>query len=202
MALYSVAQQQVQEAVNIILGVVAKGAGVSRAEIAQTINSTITQYSGQLGTKQDVPGDVNSTLADIVAGNATQDEAFNLTVAVETYILQSYGYIIPVDFNGLEEYSSIIDTAYLYLFISAGPALLTLAGLLWIGKRNKSLAEYAAIGIRVGIGSGLCLSTLLSLDIQSDNYNSFINSGWVLPMLMLSLGLGMFVFFLFHSSYE
>ena len=203
MGLYSVAIQQVSKVVQPILNV---ATDVSNSTLVATINSTLEQFSTNAGYNNGydppIPETINKTLADLFSGNATDAEAEDLTTAIASYVFQSYGYdsVDPNDSESINEFFNTISTAYLYFFISAGGALLALAVLLWIGKRHKSAAEYSSIVVRLAIGAALCLSTLMYLPSQQNNFGNFVDSGWTLPMVMLSLGLGKGIFRSYISS--
>ena len=128
---------------------------------------------------------------DIAAHNLTTQNANELFAEITTFVFQAYGYEdLSPDLEGLDDFANIIETAFLYLFIAAGVALITLAALLWIGKRRMSVSEYGAVGVRAAIGLALCLISLMNLDSQENNWDNFVGSAWVLPTVMLSLALG------------
>ncbi len=168
---------------------------ISNTTLANTINATIAQFSlnsaANAGYQLPIPESINSTLADLPAGNVTDEQFTKLSAGITTYVFSTYGYEIEsFDTEGVQGIYNLISTAYLYFFIAAGSALLVLAGLLYIGKRHKTAAEYSSFVVRIIVGTAVCLSTLMYLPSQQDNFVNFVESGWTLPMLMLSLGLG------------
>lgn len=204
LALFSVAFKQVKLVAQPINDLANSNVDISNATLASTINATVDQFSfssgSAIGFQAPIPDSINSTLADLVAGNVTDEQLGSLSDAITTYVFGTYGYVIEsYDSEGVQGIYSTISTAYLYFFIAAGAALLTLAGLLWLGKRHKTAAEYSSIVVRVVVGCGLCLSTLLYLPSQQVNFENFVESGWTLPVVMLSLGLGKRK--LYHSSF-
>lgn len=195
LALFSVAVEQVTVVLKPVNDVMNNNPDYTNAMLASTVNGTVQQFSinsgSNIGSQIPIPEEINSTLADVAAGNATDKTLVDLMIAITSYVFETYGYNVEsFDLNGLQGIYNLISTAFLYFFIAAGGALLVLAGLLWIGKRHKSAAEYSSIVVRIVIGAALCLSTLMYLPSQQDNFITFVESGWTLPMLMLSLGLG------------
>ena len=195
LALFSVASRQVDVVVQPIVDAANSNVDISNATLASTINSTVNLFSvssgSNVGVQVPIPETINSTLADLIAGNVTDEQLQDLSSSITTYVFSTYGYEIEsFDSEGVQGIYNLISTAYLYFFIAAGSALLVLAVLLWLGKRHKSAAEYSSIVVRVAVGSAVCLSTLMYLPSQQDKFVTFVESGWTLPMLMLSLGLG------------
>lgn len=189
MALFSVAYQQVGAVVEPIDAAINNNADISNSTLATTINGTVALFAAN--SQAIIPETINSTLADLVDNNATDEQLGDLSSEITTYVFSTYGYEIEsFDAEGAQKLFDLISTAYLYFFIAAGSALLVLAVLLWLGKRHKSAAEYSSIVVRVAVGSALCLITLMDLDSQADNFSNFVGSGWTVPMVMLSLGLG------------
>ena len=193
-ALYSVANQQVQNALNSI-DQISHTYENNTDQFVQSINDTLAIFDNAPNVPAYFPADLNQTLNDISDHTSvTQDLVYDLIAGVTLYGFQSYGYHVS-SFNaeGTQHFYDVVITAFLYLFIAAGGALLTLAFLLWIGKRDKTRAEYCGIAVRIIVGVGLCLITLMDVTSFPSNYNVFpayLNSGLVLPTVMLSLGLG------------
>ena len=157
--------------------------------IANSLNSTFIAVAAQLNAQ--IPASVNETIADIAAHNLTETSSEDLQNEILLFVFNAYGYTdVTVGTEGIDEFINIIATAFLYLFIAAGISLITLAGLLWLGKRNMTAAEYGAVGVRGAIGVALCLISLMNLDSQETNWQNFVESAWPLPTVMLSIGLG------------
>ena len=187
LALWSVAQQQVTAAENLLDAALTAGSG-HQAAIVGTINDTVNALETNFASSPPIPRIIETGLTDILAGNFTDDSAHSLGVAVVLFLLQSYGYhITSYTPDAIGPFTTIITSAFLYFFISAGAALLILATLLWLGKKKTSGAEWGCVGVRVAIGTGLCLITLMSVTDDGDN---FVLSGWLLPTVVLCYGFG------------
>ena len=196
LALFSVALQQV-DATEGLLTDVQTASLVDKISIVNNINATVnTLDANDFVSGPPIPNFIERGFANILAGNITADGAGNLSAAVSLFVLQSYGYRITSYSD--ESYVPIITlvvSAYLYFFIAAGAALLVLAVLLWLGRKKTSAAEWGCVGVRVAIGTGLCLSTLMLVTTNDqpgsvDAFDVFVASGWLLPTVVLCYGFG------------
>lgn len=82
-----------------------------------------------------------------------------------------------------------VDTAFLSFYIAAGLFLMFLAALFWLGKRNKSVGEWASIALRVFVGIGVTL-TILADYVQPISSEHFFLSVWIIPVVTLGYFLG------------
>ena len=159
--------------------------------IANSLNATFTTVTQQLDFIGGIPASINDTISDIAEHNLTDSSLEELSAEIITYVFNAYGYTdLSNDSEGLEELNDTIDTAFLYLFISVGVALITLGALLWLGKRRMSLSEYGAVGVRAAVGVALCLITLMELESQANTLDNYRFSPWILPTVMLALAIG------------
>ena len=194
LALYSVAQQQVSDLTQLFGDATLSNSTVS---FVNSLNGTITDLSNAFAAAPPVPQIINTSFTEILNGTITEEEALNLIRATQLFLLQTYGYEIEsFDSEGYAGFVHVITTAYLYFFIAAGVALLILAALLCLSRKNTARAEWGFIGVRCAVGTGLCLSTLMLKQSnddpgQDDNWGSFVNSGWLLPTVVLCYALGM-----------
>ena len=189
MALFIIAFQQANNVANTFINNL--GNLTSPDAIANSLNSTFLNVSQQLDFGYELPTNITNTIMDIAQHNLTDDDSAELGAEIVTFVFNAYGYTdLTNNSEGLEELNDTIASAFLYLFISAGAALITLAALLWLGKRRMSASEYGAVGVRAAIGVALCLISLMNLASQENNLSNFVDSPWTLPTVMLSLALG------------
>ena len=195
LALFSVAQQQVEVTNHALLDLLATSPAKRIAMVA-SINTTVNLLEAEFAASPPIPPVITTGFADIAAGNITDDGAQNLSSAVSLFVLQSYGYhITSYGEKDYEQWSNVIVSAYLYFFIAAGSALLVLAVLLWLGRKKTGAADWACVVVRVAIGTGLCLSTLMLVTASDDSgamsaFEGFATSGWFLPTVVLCFGFG------------
>lgn len=86
-------------------------------------------------------------------------------------------------------YVYIFLDAFIYYFIASGVFLLVLAVMYWFGKVHKSRGEYISIFVRVLIGIGLGLTSLIIWEPNNaDLYGilAYLESAWVMPTIMFS----------------
>ena len=199
LALFSVAQQQV-DASNSLLMDLLTASPAEKVAIVDSINATINQVEANFVSSPPTPAVIETGFTDVVAGNITASGAESLSSAVSLFLLQSYGYqITSYNDQGYDAFVTVIVTAYLYFFIASGAALLVLAVLLWLGRKKTSAAEWGCVGVRVAIGSGLCLITLMLVTTSDDPgtvdaFGVFVTSRWLLPTVVLCYGFGRYRF--------
>ena len=172
--------------------------GQSKPAVAQAI-SEITDLVSKQGVEHvPIPANINDTLSGILAGNVSTNltadahtgDGEKLILAINAYLIQTYGYNVgSYDESGFEKFTSAFSTAYVYFFIAAGGALITLAALLWLGKKDKSVSEHGSITVRLLVGAALCLVTTTYTG-DGAYFINFLISGWTLPTVMLLFGLG------------
>lgn len=195
LALWSVAQQQVTT-VEVLFGKALSAGPGDRAAIVRTLNDTVNSLEADFSSSPPIPRIIETGLEELLAGTITNDDADSSATAVIIFLLQSYGYdLTSYSTAALGPFVTIIVSAYLYFLISAGAALLILAMLLWLGKKETSKLEWGCIGIRTVIGTGLCLIAVMVVsydDKASDGstWGNFVLSGWLLPTVVLCYGFG------------
>lgn len=201
LGLFTLAFQQ-QSNLNASLTRVISNSSLPAPSAVAVINSTISGIAASFRNVVPPPASFNETITDILTHNSvSSDNIQNLTSGIAVWIYTAYGYqdLTPDD-EGLSDVLGIVGTAFLYLFIGAGVALITLAGLLLLGKRNLSRGEYGAVIVRAVAGLGLCLVSVMETDSGAGDLLSFLASRWILPTITLTLALGMPTFLSDHAS--
>lgn len=130
----------------------------------------------------------NSNYSDVLLQTGHEDELGPL--------LESYASLSPMEqkmelaaYNYFSLYT-VFDTVFLYFPVGAGVFLLLLAMLFMFGRRNKSGWEWGSIVLRLCGGTGLIgvAGWHFSTRNDTDNtYYKFSDSGWMIPMVMLTL---------------
>ena len=192
LGLFTLAFQQ-QSDVNASLTRAISNSSLPAPSAVDVINSTISGIAGSFKNVVPPPASFNETMSDILTHNSVStDDIQKLTSGIAVWIYTAYGYQdLTYDDEGLSEVLGIVGTAFLYLFIGAGAALITLAGLLLLGKRDLSRSEYGAVVVRAAAGLGLCLISIMETDSKADDLLNFLASRWILPTITLTLALGM-----------
>jgi hypothetical protein len=119
-------------------------------------------------------------------------------VEVENVLFESFGVhgaepknkkVVPTGDQRTASILGQVDTAFLSFYIAAGLFLMLLAALFWLGKRKKSVGEWASIALRVVVGIGVTL-TILADYVQPISSGHFFLSVWIIPVVTLGYLLG------------
>ena len=176
-------------------------------EGVMTFNETIQQLFEKfelLGSSADYSENLNYYLGDMLnsTSNATQialDSDQVLGTGFQ-FVCENLGIDPPesaVIQTPVDQVAAIVDlfsTVYIYFFSAAGLCLIFLAVLFWLGKRRKLRGEVLSIGVRIAIGIGLSLLSLMDLPSLSADDNSAISTylytPWLLPTVVICYGVG------------
>ncbi len=81
----------------------------------------------------------------------------------------------------------VYDLVFLYFFLAAGLTLILLAVLNILNHRGKWVrGDWISVGVRVFVGMGLAFVSLVKMDLDAEEV--FLYSAWMLPTVMLGLG--------------
>lgn len=84
-------------------------------------------------------------------------------------------------YNALKVY----DLVFVYFFIAAGLTLAMMAILIALAKKGKCAGDYAAILLRLAVGSGLAMISIVKVNTAVQQ--KFLYSAWMLPSVLLGL---------------
>ncbi|KAL8776054.1 MAG: hypothetical protein Q9213_008399 [Squamulea squamosa] len=91
-------------------------------------------------------------------------------------------------YKDLSNALSVYDLVFLYFFIAAGLTLILMAVLMVLNKKGRWVkGDVIGVAVRVTVGAGLALVALVKTDMTSEE--QFLYSPWMLPTVMLGLGL-------------
>jgi low temperature requirement protein LtrA len=131
--------------------------------------------------------------------NTLTIQTYNILSIIGVILVDGFQVGIPEIFSPSYDINDVFDdifalfsTVFLYFFISSGLALVLLACLYMLGTKYKTRVEYISISIRVFIGVGLTLLTVMYAP-AFDNSNAFSNyfsSAWMTPTVVLAYALG------------
>lgn len=185
--------------------------GDNLTELVNTFNETLQRLFERFALNELVMApNITDTLAAVREsdGNATlfEDAVFEVMSEGFNFVCENVGVKPPKEFtvNGdpLTAFAGIFElfnTVFIYFFVCAGLCLIFLAILFWTGKRRKLRGEVLAIGLRMLVGVGLSLLTLMDLPSLQDNLTSPINtylySPWMLPTVVICYGMGEYHYF-------
>ena len=140
--------------------------------------------------------DLNLTYIEGLNWNSTTDQntAFSLwqqmSFAAILFLFDVLGVEIPdtegnrsvleLEQTGLNEF----NVTYLYYLIGSGFILILLGIMFWIGKRNKSVFEYASCGLRIVAGTVLALLGCTYAGSSSVAF-SIYDHNWTIVMVLL-----------------
>ncbi len=79
----------------------------------------------------------------------------------------------------------VYDLVFSYFFITAGFTLIIMAILVAVAQEIRCAGDYAAIVLRLVIGTGLAMVTIIKTD--SNARDNFISSAWMVPTVLLAL---------------
>ncbi len=87
-------------------------------------------------------------------------------------------------FNGdpyfvLESAIKVQDLVMVYFFVAAGMTLIIMGLQIALAKKGKCAGDYAAIGLRLVVGTALALVSLVTVNFDTQQH--FLYSPWMLP---------------------
>ena len=186
---------------------------LNRSDLAVYFNDTLqglysrfsqsTVEQTDLSAYFDIFNDPTTSIDQLLAAG------YNITTAGIVFVCENFGIEPPQSDSAdaadpatrFEQIYSSFVVVFLYFFIAAGLTLLFLALLFSLGRRNKVRGDYLSIILRVVVGLGLCLLTLMDVpsDKLSGNIGVFMASAWMLPTVAISYAFGMNPLFRLHD---
>ena len=88
-------------------------------------------------------------------------------------------------FEDLTQTLKIYDLVFVYFFVTAGLTLIMMAILIALAKKGKCAGDYAAIVLRLVVGCGLAMISLVELNLAAKQ--NFLYSAWMLPSVCMGL---------------
>ena len=79
----------------------------------------------------------------------------------------------------------IYDLVFIYFFVAAGLTLVMMAVLIALAKKGKCAGDYAAIILRLLVGSGLAMISIVA--VNSAAQQRYLYSAWMLPSVLICL---------------
>jgi low temperature requirement protein LtrA len=162
----------------------------------QTINALYEQFPASKAPYMDFTGDFQALQNSSLSNDTLQDVLGDIDYNGIVYIATSFGIEPPKKFEDpsedqLEGISETFEAVFLYFFAAAGLALVFMAILFFLGKRYKVRGDYVSIAVRVLVGVGLGLLTLMDLTSSAENaYANYAGGPWLLPTVVLAYGFG------------
>lgn len=95
----------------------------------------------------------------------------------------------------LLSFSTFLDMGYVDFFVAVGLALMFISFMVIFSKRKFSRFDRLRTGALFAVGFTLCMLALMDLNARNrknPGYN-FLLSPWILPTMMLSLGIAVFI---------
>ena len=174
--------------------------GENLTQTVELLNETVAGLLEKFEGSQFNPPNITYYLETMEQSNGSSSDywygVFELTSAGFTWVSDNLGIEPPEASNtgdpllALVGIFDLFQTVFIYFFIAAGLCLIFLAVLFWVGKRRKLRGEILSIGVRLLIGLGLCLLSLMDLPVYQANDNSPINTylytPWLLPTVVIS----------------
>ncbi|MCJ1474324.1 hypothetical protein MMC13_002982 [Lambiella insularis] len=177
--------------------------GNNMTELITYLNETLQPLFEQFSSNQLVQAPNITDALELIresTDNVTfSDSVFELLSEGFNFVCENVGVEPPKEFktgdptSALAGIFDLFNTVFVYFFICAGLCLIFLAILFWTGKRRKLRGEILAIGVRILVGLGLSLLTLMDLPQYQNEDNSAINTylytPWMLPTVVICYGL-------------
>lgn len=188
--------QNLQSAIDVLAN---HDPGLANIILAESAKSNITSAFDALAASVDVDSQQALNAISDIVGLMLRSvlEFFNLkALKKDTKIT----FASPKDpFSDVDSVFHVVDHVFVYFFVAAGCTLLMMSVLIALAKKNKCLGDYVAITLRAMVGIGLV--SIVGLKGHSPSLERFIMSPWILPTVMLALGLvvlldGVFGYFL------
>lgn len=88
-------------------------------------------------------------------------------------------------FTELYNTFKVYDLVFVYFFVAAGLTLVMMAVLIAIAKKGKCAGDYAAILLRLVVGCGLAMISIVKVNTAAQQ--AFLYSAWMLPSVLLGL---------------
>lgn len=178
------------------------------SEIIDVLKGIVSTLTRRLKNKGDVPDfkPIYQNITAIKDGKTSAQELEKLlggfTNRVFIWVMQSFG--VEVESSGSPSAQRSIDeqidtlsekffVVFRFFFIAAGFVLISMALLHWFSKSRKSRGEVMSIIMTTLIGAGLSLVSIMALTddgISNSTFSVYLNSGWIVPTVVLAYGLG------------
>lgn len=159
-------------------------------------NNSATQDSVSSAAQEHRINEALTAIVKVPNWNATDlNRSFDdLIISIELYIFEQYAFNLPPDLAGLtaeqqaDHHAEALAIVFVYCLVTAGASLILLGVLMLLASRWGTRGQQMMVAVRVVVGVALALLTLLTTN--NDLMANYFRSPWILPTIMLSLGLG------------
>lgn len=178
------AAQNLQSRMNVL---VHRDPDLATLILAESAKSNINSSFNALAASVDVDSEQALKAIGDIVGMLLRSivQFFNLKAPKKDTPITFTG---PTDpFSYVNSVFHVYDLVFVYFFVAAGCTLLMMSVLIALAKKNKCLGDYVVITLRAVVGIGL--ASIVALKGHSPSMERFIMSPWILPTVMLALGL-------------
>ena len=145
----------------------------------------VTQYIYDLAAESEWDTEAAYAAVDGIFGTLINATFKYFKIQASQKDTQKYLSIKPDPFTDLYNVLKVYDLVFIYFFIAAGLTLVTMAVLIGLAKKGKCAGDYAAILLRLVVGCGLAMITIVKVNTAAQQ--NFLYSAWMLPSVLLGL---------------
>ncbi|WEW56860.1 hypothetical protein PRK78_002315 [Emydomyces testavorans] len=202
---------------SVAKGIYVKAFGDSQAsklanttsQLVDMLKEIVSNLTERLRNKEATPDfePIFNNITAIKNPNSNPQELDNLltefTDRVFVWIMKSFGVEVESGEKGsavhetvgeqVEKLSEKFFVVFRFFFIAAGLVLIFMAVLHWFSKSHKSRGEVLSIITTTLIGIGVSLVSIIALVGSGEGetaFSNYLNSGWIVPTIVLAYALG------------